>query len=110
VGGSQAEDPGSILMWTLIVRPEAERDMAEAYDWYERQRPGLGEDFLLRVEAGLDSIRNDPHLCANIYLHVKRKLIRRFPYGLFYVIAEERVSVLAVMHAKRHPRHWLDRN
>jgi len=38
----------------LIIRPEAEEDLSESYGWYERQRPGLGDEFLLRVEAALE--------------------------------------------------------
>ncbi|MDD4737409.1 MAG: hypothetical protein PHP44_15030 [Kiritimatiellae bacterium] len=30
----------------LVVRPEAEAEMTEAFDWYEDQVPGLGSDFL----------------------------------------------------------------
>jgi len=29
----------------LVLAPEAEQDIAVAYDWYEMRRPGLGEDF-----------------------------------------------------------------
>jgi len=40
----------------LRLRPEAEEDVRQAYAWYEEQRAGLGEDFLLCVEAGLATI------------------------------------------------------
>lgn len=46
----------------LIIRPEAESDLAEAYRWYEAQVPGLGSDFLLSVDAALSSIRRNPEL------------------------------------------------
>jgi plasmid stabilization system protein ParE len=96
-------------MWNLIVRPEAENDLSEAYSWYEQQRPGLGDDFLLRVEAAFDSIRYDSHTYACIFQNIRRKLIRHFPYGIFYIIAENKVIVLAVMHAKRNPSRWQNR-
>ena len=41
----------------LIITPEAELDMAEAKAWYNRQRQGLGERFVLSVEEGLERIR-----------------------------------------------------
>lgn len=93
----------------LIIRPEAEEDLTESYNWYERQRPGLGDDFLLRVEAALDSICFDPEILPAIYKVARRKLIRRFPYGIFYIIGQNKISVLAVMHTKRHPKHWQNR-
>ena len=58
----------------LIIRPEAEEELSESYDWYERQRPGLGDDFLLRVEAALDSIRYDPEILPAIYKVAKSDL------------------------------------
>jgi toxin ParE1/3/4 len=45
----------------LIVRPEAEAEMGEAFDWYEKRVPGLGSDFLLNVDAALHSILRSPH-------------------------------------------------
>jgi len=35
----------------LILAPEAEFDLAEAYAWYEQRRVGLGEEFLSSVDA-----------------------------------------------------------
>ena len=96
-------------MGDFIVRPEAEQDLSEAYNWYENQLPGLGEDFILRVEASFYSIRYDPQAYPIIYKKVRRKLVRRFPYGVYFVIDQTKISVLAVMHASRHPKHWRNR-
>lgn len=41
----------------LILAPEAEQDIAEAYGWYEGRRLGLGEDFLSCVDACIEGIR-----------------------------------------------------
>ena len=97
------------MIRTFIVRPEAEIDLAEAYDWYEHQRQGLGEDFFLRVEAAFESIRYDPQVCTKIYKNVRRKLVRRFPYGIFFAISQNKICVLAVLHAKRNPTLWQNR-
>jgi toxin ParE1/3/4 len=97
------------MTWRLIVRPEAEKDIAEAFEWYERQRKGLGDDFLLRVESTFDTLFHDPFAYAPIYKETRRKLLRRFPYGVFYIINSDRIIVLAVIHAKRHPLSWKSR-
>lgn len=46
----------------LIIRPEAENDLSDAKDWHERQRQGLGLEFMLSVEEALDRIQlaSDP--------------------------------------------------
>ena len=35
----------------LIIRPEAEADLADAYTWYDRQRKGLGGDLFAKSSA-----------------------------------------------------------
>jgi hypothetical protein len=46
----------------LMIAPEAEVDIAEAYAWYEGRRVGLGEEFLSSVDACLESIRRRPEI------------------------------------------------
>jgi hypothetical protein len=45
---------------SLFVRPEASKDMAEAREWYERQRPGLGEDFVQALHKCFEAIERSP--------------------------------------------------
>jgi plasmid stabilization system protein ParE len=90
----------------LIIRPEAERDLSEAHDWYELRVPGLGSDFLLSIDTALSSIQQTPELYATLWKNVRRVLIRRFPYGIFYLVEEARIVVIAVMHARRDPETW----
>lgn len=94
----------------LIIRPEAETDLAEAFVWYEERVPGLGSDFLLSVDAALASVQRNPEMYPVMYKNVQRCLIRRFPYGIFYIIEKGEIVVLAVLHAKRDPRTWRERS
>ena len=48
----------------LIIAPEAEQDLAQAYAWYEGRRTGLGEDFLSCVDACIEAIRRTPEMHA----------------------------------------------
>jgi toxin ParE1/3/4 len=89
----------------LIVRPEAEADLAEAYGWYEQQVRGLGAQFLLCVDAAMAAIERNPQLYPVVHKGVvRRALTRRFPYGVYYVEGMRAVSVIGVVHAKRDPR------
>jgi plasmid stabilization system protein ParE len=94
---------------SLVIRPKAKSDLQEAFRWYEEQRKGLGLSFLLCVEAGLESIQENPNLCSIIHGPIRRKLIRRFPFGIFYVVRESRISVLAILHCRRDPAEWKKR-
>lgn len=93
----------------LIVRPEAETEIAEAFDWYEAQVPGLGSDFLLCLDAIVSAILRSPAYYPRVHKIVRRALTRRFPYEVFFVEDGERIVVLSVFHARRNPKRWQDR-
>ncbi len=73
---------------TLIIRPEAEAEMAEAHDWYEERVSGLGAEFLLSADTCFNSILRNPYTYPQVYKSARRALLRRFPYQVLFV--EER--------------------
>jgi plasmid stabilization system protein ParE len=90
----------------FIVRARAERDIQAAYDWYESQRPGLGEEYLGYVRRTLEIVRNHPESFPVLYNNVRRAVVSKFPYAVFYVAERTRTAVLAVLHTSRDPRIW----
>jgi plasmid stabilization system protein ParE len=61
------------------------------------------------VDAALALIQRTPELHPLIHKQIRRALIRRFPFGIFYVVEEDTIRVLAVFHGKRNPMRWMDR-
>ena len=93
----------------VVFSPDSETEVRDAYVWYENRRPGLGSDFLLCVEEVLDKIGRSPEQYPIVHRGVRRALIRRFPYGIFYVLEERTITVLAVFHGSRDPKDWQTR-
>ena len=93
----------------LIVAPEAEQDLVEAYGWYEDQRVGLGEEFLSCIDACIETVRRFPETYALIHESYRRALPRRFPYAVFYEYADGVVTVYCVFHTSRDPEKWIKR-
>ena len=94
---------------SLIVAPEAEEDVADAYGWYESRRVGLGEEFLTSLDACLEAIRRAPEMHPMVHKNYRRGLLRRFPYAVFYEHAVGVVTVFAVFHTSRDPDKWRQR-
>jgi plasmid stabilization system protein ParE len=90
----------------LIVSPETERDIDEAYDWYECRRVGLGEDFLSSVDACIQSICREPEMYAKVHEYYRRALVRRFPYAVFYEHAADVVTIYCILHTSRDSQKW----
>jgi len=92
------------MIYKIIIRPEAEDDLKEAFAWYEDKRKGLGYDFLLQIDAGLKFIKRDPKLLPLEYKGARKHLLKRFPYKVIYLIDGEKIIVIAVIHGKRSPK------
>jgi len=97
------------MMRQLRLRSEAEEDFLRIFEWYEAQRAGLGEDFLLCVEAAFETIRENPTAFSCIQQNIRRVLTRRFPYAIFYIVEDQSLTVLGVFHCRRNPRTWKSR-
>lgn len=77
--------------------------------WYDERGAGLGKEFLREVDASLLSIQRNPELYPLIHNQIRRAMLRRFPYGIFYYLRDERIVVLACFHGRRDPKSWQSR-
>ncbi len=60
----------------LVVAAEAEQDVSEAYNFYERRRIGLGADSLSKVDACILTIRRMPKVHGYFHQDYRRALLR----------------------------------
>jgi plasmid stabilization system protein ParE len=97
-------------MKDIVFGPEARLELEEAYKWYEDKRAGLGKELLLVVDAAIEQIRRSPEIGTIVHRNVRRILTRRFPYGIFYIVEERRIYVVAVFHGSRNPLVVLNRD
>jgi len=93
----------------LLFAPEVQGDIDEAYGWYEDRRPGLGEDFLICVEASVFSIYRAPEHYPKIFKDYRRCLIRRFPFAIFFEYENDTIFVYSIFHTSQNPTKWKKR-
>jgi plasmid stabilization system protein ParE len=93
----------------VTYTPEADDDIAESYDWYESREPGLDEDFLRCFEACVLGIQRHPELYPVAVDELRRALIRRFPFEIFYEVTDDCLTVYSVFHCSQDPQKWRKR-
>jgi len=93
----------------LRVQQLAERDILEAYEWYEGQRPELGDELLKSIDECFSRIVENPLGYQLVHRKVRRALTRRFPYCVYFVVTDTEVIVLAVLHGRGNPLRWRGR-
>ncbi|MEK6794799.1 MAG: type II toxin-antitoxin system RelE/ParE family toxin [Spirochaetota bacterium] len=97
------------MIYRHIIRPEAETDLFESSLWYDEQRTGLGDEFIGCIEAKIAEIIRNPVAFPVIDLDVRRALIRRFPFGIFFTVRADTIYVVAILHLTRHEDTWKTR-
>ncbi len=94
------------MAYRLKFSVRAVREIGEAYEWYEAQSRGLGLEYQAAMELQVRRLEQAPLLYPEILPGIRRTLLSRFPYGVFYVDRNDLVHVLAVVHNARDPKRW----
>jgi plasmid stabilization system protein ParE len=90
--------------------PLAEQDALEAAIWYEERQLGLGDEFLNEVNQAVRTLSESALLHRIRFADVRRAPIPRFKfYGVYYIVHEQEVWILAIFHGRRHPRRLQQR-
>jgi len=93
----------------VVLRPEARQEYDDAFDYYESRQAGLGAAFAARVQNVLTRIGNNPKMHAIVSGDIRKAVVTKFPYCIFYRELTDRVEVIAVFHTSRDPSVWHQR-
>jgi plasmid stabilization system protein ParE len=96
-------------MHVLKKLPAVEADVAEAAEWYETQRPGLGARFVSTVQSADKLLLANPLHCSVRFSDVRRLNLADFPYGIFFFLDDDVIVILGVLHNRRDTRAILER-
>ena len=97
------------MAYNVIIQPQAELELDDAYNYYDEQKIGLGFDFLEQFVDVLEILENNPFLFQKIDGEKRRAFIRKFDYNVIFVIKGNEVFILAIMHGSRSPKRWSER-
>jgi plasmid stabilization system protein ParE len=92
-------------MISVVVTPRAKQDARTARRWYERQRSGLGSQFVDALTEAIAALQRSPAMYARVHGEFRRMRVRKFPYGVFYRVEGERVIVHRILHDRQSLSH-----
>jgi plasmid stabilization system protein ParE len=95
----------------MVIRftPDADAELAESRQWYAHQRADLDLEFMECIDEALLRIVRNPELYPIVYRTLRRVVVRRFPFAVFYEASAAEVQVVAVFHSRRDPEMWKSR-
>lgn len=86
---------------TFDIAPQARQEILDIADWYDEQRPGLGNEFLTELNIAIDKVLEGPHRPRERKHGLRWYQIRRFPYFIVYQLQPSHILIARVIHAKR---------
>jgi plasmid stabilization system protein ParE len=96
-------------MLPVVWLPEASTELNEAQAWYGSIGTDLGLRFALAVEEAVEIIAANPFRFAKMHGERRRAGVKRFPYGVFFQVEDNRIVVIACFHGRRNPKRWQTR-
>ncbi len=101
-------------MRSVRLLKAATQEASDAASWYENERTGLGNKFLLALDDVLDLLEQEVVPLTGIsdprdQWKVARLLLHRFPYSEIIAKLPRETLVVAVAHQSRRPGYWWNR-
>jgi plasmid stabilization system protein ParE len=96
-----------VTAYRLVSEPQVDIDIEAAFRWYENEQTGLGLEFLDELRAAYDRIVDGPFKYSQLRSKTRRALL---PYAVYFVVEQQIIVVLAVLHTSRDPAEWQRRS
>lgn len=90
----------------VVFRRAAKEEFEEAAAWYEDRRRGLGDEFIAEVGEAIDRAASHPERHPLVFADLRRAVLRRFPYSIYFRQRDQALVILAVFHGRRSPLSW----
>jgi plasmid stabilization system protein ParE len=87
----------------------ADEEFADAALFYYEQSPPTARRFKRMVEEALRSIGTNPKPYRRYSRNFRVKVVKGFPYSIFYSIDPDEVVIASIAHDAQVPGYWLDR-
>jgi plasmid stabilization system protein ParE len=94
----------------ISFHPNAEAEFNEAALWYGKQRQGLDIEFVKCIDEAINRVKREPDSYPFAYKHIRKTIVKRFPFILLYENLKEEIRIIAIFHTRRAPKQWMKRN
>lgn len=98
-----------IKSFSIEISDEAEIDLDKSYEYYYVDSPKVADTFFRGINLGLEKIQQNPNVFRYAHKDVKKYVIKKFPFVIYYQIVDSIIQVIAIFHTSRNPEIWNDR-
>ena len=93
----------------VVFNELAVKEMNDAIVYYELQFSGLGVVFKDEIKKAIERISKYPKAWPVMDEDIRKYIMHKFPYSLFYSLEKNHLYIIAIAHQHRKPNYWIDR-
>ncbi len=95
--------------YKIELSNEAESDFDNSYIYYSVESENVADNFYKIINKGFQDIINNPEGFQKVFKNVRRYVIKRFPFVIYYRVMESTIQIIAIFHTSRNPEIWKQR-
>ncbi len=96
------------MRFKIQISEDALQDLNDGFRFYEAQGAGLGDYFAASLKADIENLKTSADVHRVVFEDYQRVLSRVFPYGIFYTLESDNVTIWAILDLRRDPE-WIRR-
>ncbi|MDO9236265.1 MAG: type II toxin-antitoxin system RelE/ParE family toxin [Aquabacterium sp.] len=95
------------MSFVVVVSPAVKQEMAEAYEWYRSRSVKAASAFRSEVLTAFELLSNDPERWPLWDESIRRFVLKKYPYTVYFSVYIDEVRILAVGHHRRKTGYWI---
>lgn len=98
-----------VTKFSIQLSKEAELDFDSSFGYYFKDNPKVANTFFRKINLGFEDIGRNPFAFSVIYKDVRKYVVQKFPFVIYYQIEKSTIKIVAIFHTSRNPEIWNDR-
>ncbi|MDP2114910.1 MAG: type II toxin-antitoxin system RelE/ParE family toxin [Bacteroidota bacterium] len=98
-----------VKKFSIEISDEAEIDFDKSYEYYFEDSPKVADAFFRRINVSFENIKQNPFTFPVAYKNIRKYVMKKFPFVIYYQIVNSIIKVIAIFHTSRNPEIWNER-
>jgi plasmid stabilization system protein ParE len=87
----------------VVFSAMAQMELEEIVVYYDSEKLGFGNTFQDTVIETLNKLKSFPEAYAKISLNIRRIVLSKFPYNIFYNYSNDLITIISIGHQRKKP-------